>query len=310
MKPEGELLRIGTRGSALALAQATWVRERLAGIHGASPARIALEIIRTTGDLIRDRPLLEAGGKGLFTKEIEEALLAGSIDAAVHSAKDMPTVLPPALAIAAVPPREDPRDVFISPKARSLHELPKGATVGTASLRRQALVKRMRPDLTVVSIRGNVDTRLRKLEAGDVDAIVLALAGLMRLGIADKATAVLELDEFPPAAGQGILAIETRERDPRVQRLLAGLNHPASASALSAERAFLAVLDGSCRTPIAAHAEVRADRLHFQGMIAKPDGSAHFAIEREGSVADAVLIGADAGHEIKARAGVDFFQAD
>jgi len=308
--PADELLRIGTRGSALALAQANWVRERLACIHETIPVRIGLEIIRTTGDVIRDRPLLDAGGKGLFTKEIEEALLAASIDAAVHSAKDMTTELPPGLAIAAVPQREDPRDVFISPKARSLHDLPKGATVGTGSLRRQALIKRIRPDLTVASIRGNVDTRLRKLEAGVVDALVLAVAGLKRLGIADRATAVLEVDEFPPAAGQGILAIEARARDARVLPLLAGLNHPASASALSAERAFLAVLDGSCRTPIAAHATLRAGRLHFQGMISKPDGSRHFSIEREGPISDAVLIGADAGREIKARAGIDFFQLD
>ena len=303
-----EVLRIGTRGSPLALAQANEVRDRLAGIHGGSPALVRLEIIRTTGDLIRDRPLTEIGGKGLFTKEIEQALLAGSIDAAVHSAKDMPTVLPPGLAIAAVPPREDPRDVFISPKARSLRDLPKGASVGTASLRRQALVKRLRPDLSVVSIRGNVETRLAKLQAGAVDAIVLALAGLKRLGIADVATAVLEVEEFLPAAGQGIMAIETRADDTRVLPFVAALNDPPSASALSAERAFLAVLEGSCRTPIAAYAVLRAGRLYFRGLIAKPDGSEHFAIERDGSVADAVLIGTDAGRELRARAGTDFFR--
>jgi len=303
-----EILRIGTRGSPLALAQADEVRERLARIHGGSRERVRLEIIRTSGDLIRDRPLMEIGGKGLFTKEIEQALLAGSIDAAVHSAKDMPTVLPAGLGIAAVPPREDARDVFISPKAQSLRDLPEGAIVGTASLRRQALVKRLRPDLKVVSIRGNVETRLAKLQAGAVDAIVLALAGLKRLGIADRATAVLELEEFLPAAGQGIIAIEARAEDTRVLPLLAVLNDPPSASALSAERAFLAALDGSCRTPIAAHAVLRGSRMHFRGLIAKPDGSEHFAIEREGSPADAVLIGADAGRELRARAGADFFQ--
>jgi hydroxymethylbilane synthase len=304
-----EVLRIGTRGSRLALAQANEVRDRLAGIHGGTPEQMNLKIIRTSGDLIRDRPLAEIGGKGLFTKEIEQALLAGSIDAAVHSAKDMPTVLPSGLVIAAVPPREDARDVFVSLKAPTLCDLPRGATVGTASLRRQALVRMLRPDLSVVSIRGNVETRLAKLQAGAFDAIVLALAGLKRLGIADMATAVLEVEEFLPAAGQGTLAIEARADDARVLSFLRVLNDPASASTLSAERAFLAALEGSCRTPIAAHAVLRVDRLYFRGLIAKPDGSKHFAIERHGSAADAVLIGTDAGRELRAQAGVDFFRA-
>jgi hydroxymethylbilane synthase len=300
-------LVIGTRGSPLALAQARQVRDRLAAAHGFDADRIELEVIRTTGDVIRDRPLAEVGGKGLFTKEIEEALLAGAIDLAVHSAKDMVTQLPEGLTIAAVLPREDPRDAFISRKAKALDDLPEGAIVGTASLRRQALLKRRRPDLSIVSLRGNVDTRLRKLEAGEVDATVLALAGLKRLGRADAATAVLSLDECLPAVGQGIIAIEARADDARTLALLAAVNHGDSATALACERAFLAVLDGSCRTPIAGHATVAAGRLRFRGLIAKPDGSEAVETEREGAVADAVALGADAGRELKARAGADFF---
>jgi hydroxymethylbilane synthase len=300
-------LVIGTRGSPLALAQARQVRDRLAAAHGFDADRIELEVIRTTGDVIRDRPLAEVGGKGLFTKEIEEALLAGAIDLAVHSAKDMVTQLPEGLTIAAVLPREDPRDAFISRRARALDDLPKGATVGTASLRRQALLKRRRPDLSIVSLRGNVDTRLRKLEAGEVDATVLALAGLKRLGRADAATAVLSFDECLPAVGQGIIAIEARADDARTLALLAAVNHADSATALACERAFLAVLDGSCRTPIAGHATVAAGRLRFRGLIAKPDGSEAVETEREGAAADAVALGTDAGRELKARAGTDFF---
>jgi len=301
------VLRIGTRGSPLALTQARLVRDGLAAAHGFAPERIALEIIKTTGDMIRDRPLAEVGGKGLFTKEIEATLQAGAIDLAVHSAKDMPTVLPDGLAIAAVLPREDARDVFISRRSDSLQNLPKGATVGTASLRRQALVKRLRPDLAVVPMRGNVETRLRKLD--EIDATLLALAGLKRLGLEAAATAVLSVDEFLPAVGQGIIAIETRDGDRRTRALLDAVNHADSAVALAGERAFLAVLDGSCRTPIAGHATIAAGQLHFRGLIAKPDGSASFACERRGAAADAVRLGADAGRELKARAGTDFFAA-
>ncbi len=301
------VLRIGTRGSPLALAQARQVRERLAAAHGLPIDRIELAVIRTTGDMVRDRPLAELGGKGLFTKEIEEALLARTIDLAVHSAKDMPTVLPPGLAITAVLPREDARDVFISRKAKTLPDLPQGAVVGTASLRRQALVKRLRPDLAVVSFRGNVETRLRKIDAGEVDATLLALAGLKRLGLAEAATAVLSLDEFLPAVGQGIIAIEARADDSSTRALLDAVNHADTATVLAAERAFLAVLDGSCRTPIAGHATVDAGRLHFRGLIAKPDGSEVFETRREGAKADAVALGADAGRELRERGGADFF---
>jgi hydroxymethylbilane synthase len=298
---------MGTRGSPLALAQASEVRRQLAAAHGCAPDAIALNVIRTTGDLIRDRPLTEAGGKGLFTKEIEEALLARQIDIAVHSAKDMPTELPRGLVIAAVPPREDVRDVFISAQAATLSELKRGARVGTASLRRQALVLRSRRDLAVVNLRGNVETRLGKVEAGEVDATLLALAGLKRLGLAHKATAVLAIDEFLPAVGQGILAVEARADDARVLELLAPLNDAAAAAALAAERAFLAELDGSCRTPIAGHAAVTLEGLEFRGLVAKPDGSACLETTGAGSFTEAVRLGAGAGRELRARAGPGFF---
>jgi len=301
------LLRIGTRGSPLALAQASLVRARLAEAHRVAAERIEVKVIRTTGDVIRDRPLAEVGGKGLFTKEIEEALLAGDIDLAVHSAKDMPTELPAGLSIAAVLPREDPRDAFISRKAATLRALPVGAIVGTASLRRQALVKRARPDLRVVNFRGNVETRLRKLEEGAVDATLLALAGLNRLGLAEAATAILPIDEFLPAVGQGIVALEARDGDARTRALVEPVNAPEDATALAAERAFLAVLDGSCRTPIAGFATLGGGRLRFRGLIARPDGSETFAAEREGAAADAAELGADAGRELKHRAGAGFF---
>ncbi len=303
------VLRIGTRGSPLALAQAGQVRDRLATAHNLAPERIALVVIRTSGDIIQDRPLAEAGGKGLFTKEIEEALAAGTIDLAVHSAKDLPTELPPGLAITAVLAREDARDVFISRKAKTLRDLPAGAVVGTASLRRQAMVKHLRPDLAVAPLRGNVETRLRKLDDGVVDATLLALAGLKRLGLADAATAILSIEECLPAVGQGVIAIEARQGDRATQDLLDAINHAESMIALAAERAFLAVLDGSCRTPIAGHAIIDAGRVRFRGLIAKPDGSAVFDTTREGPIADAVALGADAGRELKARGGADFFSS-
>jgi len=302
-------LVIGTRGSPLALAQANQVRDRFAVAHALDVDAITLEVIRTTGDRISDRPLTEAGGKGLFTKEIEEALIAGAIDLAVHSAKDMPTILPPGLRIAGVLEREDARDVFISRKAKTLAELPRGARVGTASRRRQALVKQLRPDLIVVPMRGNVETRLRKLDAGEVDATVLALAGLKRLGLADAASVVLPVEEFLPAVGQGIIAIEARGDDERALDLVLAVSHAATAAALTAERAFLAVLEGSCRTPIAGYATVAGGQLAFRGLIAKPDGSEVIETQRHGAVTAAVRLGAEAGRELKERAGADFFAA-
>jgi hydroxymethylbilane synthase len=301
------VLRLGTRGSPLALTQARMVCAALARAHGLDPEQIAIEAIRTSGDRIQDRPLADAGGKGLFTKEIEEALAAGAIDLAVHSSKDMPTVLPPGLILTAFMEREDPRDVFISRKAKTIAGLPRGASVGTASLRRQAMMKRIRPDLAIVPLRGNVETRLRKLDEGVADATLLALAGLKRLGLADHATVVLDTDEFLPAVGQGAIGIETRAGDTRTREMLAAINHTDTFSALVAERAFLAVLDGSCRTPIGGHATIAAGRLRFRGMIVKPDGSEAHEVTREGDVRDAEKLGADAGGELKGRAGPDFF---
>jgi hydroxymethylbilane synthase len=270
-------------------------------------AEIELNIIRTTGDAIRDRPLAEEGGKGLFTKEIEDALLDGRIDLAVHSAKDMPTLLPAGLMLAACLEREDPRDVFISRKAKSLAELPQGATLGTASLRRQAIAKRARRDLKMTLLRGNVDTRLRKLDEGQVDATILALAGLKRLGLVDRATTVMSADEFLPAVGQGAIGIETRENDERTREILARIDHADTSTALAAERAFLAALDGSCKTPIAGHATLSGDAVHFRGLIARPDGAAAHDIAGMGKRQDAIKIGAEAGHELKRLAGPGFF---
>jgi hydroxymethylbilane synthase len=300
-------LRIGTRGSPLALVQARTVRSRLAAALGGSEGGIELVVIRTTGDTIQDRPLSEEGGKGLFTKEIEEALLDRRIDLAVHSAKDMPTILPDGLALAACLEREDPRDVFISHKARSLGELPRGASLGTASLRRQAIAKRARPDLRVTPLRGNVETRLRKLDAGDVDATLLALAGLKRLGLVQHATDIMSADEFLPAVGQGAIGIEARNDDTRMSDILALIDHSDTSTAIACERAFLAALDGSCTTPIAGHAIIAGDAVQFRGLIARPDGAAAHDIAGRGSRKDAATIGTEAGRELKHRAGPGFF---
>jgi len=305
--PQSPVLRIGTRGSPLALVQARMVREQLAAALGRAPDSIELTIIRTTGDAIQDRPLAEEGGKGLFTKEIEEALIRGDIDLAVHSAKDMPTFLPAGLLLAGCLEREDPRDVFISHKAASLKELPRGAKVGTASLRRQAIMKRARPDLNVAMMRGNVQTRLRKLEAGDADAIILALAGLKRLGIEKCATKIMSADEFLPAVGQGAIAIEAREDDAATRALLARIDDAPTSTALAAERAFLAALDGSCRTPIAGHATIDGDILNFRGLIARPDGSEAHDVAAAGPSREAVNIGVDCARSLKQRAASGFF---
>lgn len=301
------LVRIGTRGSALALAQAHIVRDRLIAAHGCPADAIAIIPIKTTGDRIQDRSLAEAGGKGLFTKELEESLLAQEVDIAVHSSKDMPTILPEGLALVAYLEREDVRDVFISRKAASIVDLPRGALVGSASLRRQALVKRLRPDLRVTTFRGNVQTRLRKLDAGEVDATLLALAGLKRLRLEAEATAILSLDDFPPAIGQGAIGIEARLDDRRTLDLIAPIADRDTKIALDSERAFLAALDGSCRTPIAGLATVDGDALRFRGMILRPDGREAFETSRQGAVTEAERLGADAGAELKARGGPDFF---
>jgi hydroxymethylbilane synthase len=302
-------LRIGTRGSPLALWQAHEVRARLAAAHGVALEAIAITVIKTSGDIIQDRPLSEVGGKGLFTKEIEQALIDSSIDLAVHSAKDMPTLLPAGLVLAACLPREDVRDAFISRRAATLDGLAPGAVVGTASLRRQAMVKRLRPDITVVPFRGNVETRLKKLEDGVVDATLLALAGLNRLGRAAAATSILDVDRFLPAVGQGAIGIETRADDRRTRDLLAAIGDPDTLTAIGAERAFLGVLDGSCRTPIAGHARIAAGAVAFRGLILRPDGSEAHETARTGALADAARLGADAARELKSRAAPDFFTA-
>jgi hydroxymethylbilane synthase len=301
------MLRIGTRGSPLALVQARMVQARLAAALGVDVGAIELATIRTSGDVIQDRPLAEEGGKGLFTKEIEEALLDGRFDLAVHSAKDMPTLLPQGLMLAACLEREDARDVFISRKAPSLDALPRGATLGTTSPRRQAIAKRMRPDLRVVPLRGNVETRLRKLDEGQADAIILALAGLKRLGLQAQATKVMSVEEFLPAAAQGAIGIEAREKDSRVRDMLARIDHAETAVAVACERAFLAELDGSCRTPIAGHATLSGRVLHFRGLIVKPDGSAAHETAVAGALEDAATIGADAGRALRQYAGPGFF---
>jgi hydroxymethylbilane synthase len=300
-------LRIGTRGSPLAMVQARTVRSRLAAATGVKEDTIELVVIRTTGDIIQDRTLAEEGGKGLFTKEIEEALLGQRIDLAVHSAKDMPTILPEGLILAACLEREDPRDVFISRKARMLAELPRSASLGTTSPRRQAIAKRMRPDLTIVPLRGNVETRLRKLDNDDVDATLLALAGLKRLGLAEHATNIMSAEEFLPAVGQGAIGIEVRADNSRLRDILAHIDHADTSTAVACERAFLAALDGSCKTPIAGHATISGNAVQFRGLIARPDGTAAHDISGTGNRKDAATMGADAGREIKHRAGPGFF---
>jgi len=302
-------LRIATRGSPLALAQAREVRARLAAAHPDLAADGAVEIVpyRTTGDLLQSGPLREIGGKGLFTREIEEALLDGRADIAVHSMKDLPTALPGGLAIAALLPREDARDALIAHGAARIAELPQGATVGTASLRRQAILLAARPDLRVVPLRGNVETRLARVASGEFAATLLAVAGLKRLGLLDRATAILEPDEMLPAVCQGAIGIECRAGDDRTRALLAAVDDPDTASRVAAERAFLAALDGSCRTPIAGLATLAGDRLSLRGLIVRPDGSEVIADRGEGRAADAAALGRALGEALRGRAGPGFF---
>jgi len=301
-------LRIGTRGSPMALRQTALVRDRLLAAHPelAAPGAVEIVTIRTTGDRVQDRRLTEIGGKGLFTKEIEEALFARRIDLAVHSLKDVATWLPEGLEIACVLPRDDPRDVLLSAKAASLATLPRGARIGTASLRRQAQLLRRRPDLTVGTIRGNVDTRIRKMAAGEVDALVLALCGLERLGQAHLATEILPREVMLPAVGQGALVVECRSGKDELQRLLDPLHDPASAACVAAERAMLAGLDGSCRTPIAGLAELEGDHVTLEGLVLKPDGSAEIRAHGVGAIGDAAAVGTELGNELKRRGGPGF----
>lgn len=299
-------MRIGTRGSPLALVQARLVSDRLKAAQPFLP-EAEIVVIRTTGDRIQDRKLDEIGGKGLFTKEIEEALLEGAIDLAVHSMKDMATVLPPGLVVGAMLPREDPRDAWFSPHAANIAGLPKAARVGTSSLRRQAQILAQRPDLIVTTLRGNVGTRLAKLAAGEAEATVLALAGLKRLGLADKATSILSTEAMLPAVGQGAIGIEIRADDEAMTALLAAIDDRATSTAVAAERACLAVLDGSCRTPIAALAEHEPGGvLRLRSLIALPDGSALRRDQRRGPAASPVDLGQAAGEALRAGAGPAF----
>ncbi|MEI2299207.1 hydroxymethylbilane synthase [Ensifer sp. MJa1] len=299
--------RIGTRGSPLALAQAHETRDRLAAVHGLSPEMFEVVILSTKGDRITDRSLAEIGGKGLFTEEIEQQLLSGELDFAVHSSKDMPTKLPDGLCLSAYLPREDVRDAFIGRTAPKLMDLPEGVTVGSSSLRRQALIRRLRPDINVITYRGQVETRLRKLAEGQVDATLLAYAGLKRLGMTDVPTELLDPEAFPPAPAQGAICIESRIGDSRINDLLAAIDDARTHEAVACERGFLATLDGSCRTPIAGLATSDGKHLRFSGMILTPDGQTHHRVEIEGKTADAEALGQKAGEEIRAKAGPGFF---
>lgn len=299
---EGKPLRIGTRGSKLALVQANMVRDAL-GIQGTAAEIV---IVKTTGDRIQDRSLADAGGKGLFTKELEEALFAREADIAVHSMKDVPVVLPKGLAIGAILEREDPRDAFLSNNWKTLRELPHGARVGTSSVRRQALIARARKDLQTLLLRGNVDTRLARLDAGEYDAIILASAGLNRLGLASRITAHLDTEQWLPALAQGAIGIEYRESDRTVASAIAALNHEESAICVSCERAFQAALDGSCKTPIGGHARFDGD-LAFRGEVLSPDGrefaDTDFRMPLESdSIEEAEQAGRAAGLSLKWRA--------
>jgi hydroxymethylbilane synthase len=297
-------LRLGTRGSPLARRQADLAIDALRAVDPEFGVAGAVEVvvIRTTGDQVTDRPLAEIGGKGLFCKEIETALLERRIDIAVHSLKDLPTWLPDGLMIGAVLNRADPRDVLIARVGAGLADLPAGALVGTTSPRRQAQVLARRPDLRIAPLRGNVGTRLQKIEAGVVDATLLAQAGLERLGV-EVQGCPLAPEEFLPACGQGVIALECRAADGAIRDLLDRLDHPPSALATRAERALLEALDGSCHTPIGGLAEFEAGGLRLRALLAWPDGSACIRTERVGSPADAARLGRDAGHELRTRAG-------
>ncbi len=294
-------LVIATRGSKLALAQAGWVAARLAGLSPGLDVR--LEIIKTTGDKILDVPLAQVGGKGLFVKEIEDALLAGRAGLAVHSMKDVPSDLPPGLLLAAVSQREDPRDVLVSRRGLGLETVPEGGRVGTSSLRRQAQLLALRPDLNMVTLRGNVETRLRKLESENLDAVVLAAAGLNRLGLSEVKAHHLETSLLLPAVGQGALGLECRAEDAPLRALLAGLNHPPTAAAVAAERGFLARLEGGCQVPIAGHAVVEKGIVLFKGLVASLDGRQVVRGQGLASPAEAAAMGARVAEEVLAAGG-------
>ncbi|MEM9221619.1 MAG: hydroxymethylbilane synthase [Pseudomonadota bacterium] len=300
-------IRIGTRGSPLALAQAHMVAKAIQDEAGVAPEETEIIVIKTKGDQILDRALSEVGGKGLFTKEIQQAMIDDQIDCAVHSAKDLETILPAPLTLGAFLPREDVRDAFIGRDGVGLADLPPGSVVGTASLRRQALVKRARPDLNCAVLRGNVQTRLSKLEAGECAATLLALAGLKRLGKEDVATEILDVERFPPALAQGAIAVEMRRDDDRMIELLDKINHGETETAVAAERGFLAALDGSCRTPIAGLATVSGEEVSLSGLVASTDGAQVEETATVGPAADAAELGFEAGRALRERLGPSFF---
>ncbi|MGN6486812.1 MAG: hydroxymethylbilane synthase [Devosia sp.] len=299
-------LTIGTRGSLLAMWQAKLVQQKLAATHGVPVDDIAIRSFITTGDRLTDRPLSEAGGKGLFSTEIEQALSAGEIDLGVHSSKDMASVLPDGLVLAAFLEREDIRDAFVSLHHASLEDLPHGARLGTSSIRRGAQMLRARPDLTIVPFRGNVGTRLQKLENGVADATLLAVAGLNRLGESDKIRAYLDPRSFLPAPAQGAICVEIRSNDSRVAELVRPLDHAPTSTALTAERALLTTLDGSCRTPIGAFTELNAISCSLTAEILSPDGSEYYRDTLAGRPDEAQQIGAELGRRLLATAGPDF----
>jgi len=301
-------IKIGTRGSVLALAQAHETRDRMMSAHGLPADAFEIVVIKTTGDRITDRPLKEIGGKGLFTREIEEALTTGAIDIAVHSMKDMPTIQPEGLIIDCLLPREDVRDAFVSLHFGSIAELPQGATVGSSSLRRRAQLAHRRPDLKLVEFRGNVQTRLKKLEDGVAVATFLAMAGLRRLDMVHVARSGINPEEMLPAVAQGAIGIERRLDDLRMADLLRPLHDAETGYRIAAERAFLARLDGSCQTPIAGLAEVAGDRLTLRGEILRPDGSDVISGTREGMIADGPAMGEDLAAELLGRGGPDFME--
>jgi hydroxymethylbilane synthase len=300
-------LKIGTRGSPLALAQAYETRARLMAAFDLAEAAFEVVVIQTSGDLIQDRALKDIGGKGLFTKEIEEQLLEGSIDIAVHSMKDMPVAQPAGLLLDTYLPREDVRDAFVSLAGGALSDLPEGATVGTSSLRRKAQLLHRRPDLKVVEFRGNVQTRLRKLGEGVAEATFLAMAGLNRLGAADVPRRGIEPDEMLPAVAQGAIGIERRADDVRARDMLAAIHHHETGLRLAAERAFLTALDGSCETPIAGLAELSGDQLRLRGEILRTDGSEALADEISGAALGGAEMGRSLAARLLARAGDGFF---
>ena len=299
--------KIGTRGSPLALWQAHEARRCLMGAFDLPDTAFEIVVIKVTGDQILDRALKEIGGKGLFTREIEEALLDGGIDIAVHSMKDMPTLQPDGLMLDCYLPREDVRDGFVSPSVAGLMELPQGAVVGSSSLRRRAQLAHRRPDLKLVEFRGNVQTRMKKLQDGVAVATFLAMAGLNRLGLAHMARSAIAVDEMLPAVAQGAIGIERRVDDPRAEHMLAAIHHGPTGQRLAAERAFLMRLDGSCETPIAGLAVLEGDQLWLRGEILRPDGSKVITGELRGQVADGADLGRELGADLLGRAGPGFF---